>query len=291
MASSPRDQQRRLAATYLALAVGESVVIMDRGPTPSRSSISLSIGRANPAGTGPSIGADHTVSSVALSLSGTPVVGEVWSLPLTVGGVTTTVSYTVALVDADGNPLTPALRAPTLAEVAASLAAAIRASGPAVFSASTEGNTLIVVDESGAAFPGGLRGAGRRRRSGSEPGGPGGAGASLPVVLQGAASSARSGCRPDLAAAGHFGELHGEGGRQPQSPSRASRWRSRPRPTRWRPVRRQRVRRDAAAHERVGAASASVSVLPAGALATTRQDAATTTFHLAAAGDGRTAGS
>ncbi|MFA5123855.1 hypothetical protein, partial [Zavarzinia sp.] len=59
--------------TYLALAVGDSVVIMDRAPTPTRPAISLSIALAAGAGTGSSMDADRTVSSVALSLSGTPV--------------------------------------------------------------------------------------------------------------------------------------------------------------------------------------------------------------------------
>ena len=171
---------------YLAIAVGDTLVVMDRGSAPTRPTIALSIALAGAAGTGSSVTVDDAVSSVALSLAGTPVLGEVWSVPLTVGSVTTTVSTTVVLVDADGEVSTPELRLQTVAEIAASLATAITTSGPANFSATAEGNTLVIVDRSGAAFPAGLAVQVGNPGPATVPAGPVAAGTSLPVTLQGA---------------------------------------------------------------------------------------------------------
>ena len=72
-------------STYLAFAVGNTVVVIDRGGVPAVPTVALTIALAGAAGTGSSITANRDATSLALALGGTPVVGERWLVNL--GGV------------------------------------------------------------------------------------------------------------------------------------------------------------------------------------------------------------
>src|SRR6185369_4749547 len=66
---------------YLAIAIDDTVVLTDRAATPVRPTIALSVG-LNAGGMGGAIGANDQTSSVSLSLAGTPVLGETWTVTL-----------------------------------------------------------------------------------------------------------------------------------------------------------------------------------------------------------------
>jgi hypothetical protein len=256
-------------AGYLAIAVGDSVVIMDRAAPVARPTISLSISLASAAGTGSSIGVNGALNSVALSLAGTPVGGEVWTIALN-GTTSVAVTYGESV-----NGVT----VDTLPEFAAALA--FKTNALATFSATAVGNTLIVVDRSGAALPSDLA---------VEVGQPGpatlpasaAAGASMSVALQGGVIfgekwvleltsgtaltsvnyTAKAGDTLDDVAAGL--KLALEASTDPVADHFA-------------------VTRTGATLQLVNAAAASaaVTVLPAAAITSTREDAATTSFELA----------
>jgi len=64
----------------LAIAVGDTVIILDRGVTPARPTIALSIALDGGAGTGSAIGVNGASTSVSLSLAGTPVKVDEWEI-------------------------------------------------------------------------------------------------------------------------------------------------------------------------------------------------------------------
>jgi phage tail sheath gpL-like len=151
---------------------------MHRSATPVRPTISLSIG-LQAGGTGSAIGVNERTSSVALSLSGTPVIGETWSVTL---GSTT---YSV-LAGASINLGSGVVVVDTLAELAQALAQAIAVSSTSTFSATAVGNVLVIVDNAGGAFPAGFGVQVRAAGQASAPAGMVAAGGSLTVTLSGA---------------------------------------------------------------------------------------------------------
>jgi phage tail sheath gpL-like len=144
-----------LAPSYLAIAAGSTVIVVDRAAPLARPAISLSIalkpspGTGVSAGTGSSMVVDsHTAASVSVAFSGTPVLGESWGV--TVGAF----SYAVTI----GTPVSPgsANLVDTLDEIAAALATAINASAPPALLATSEGGTLLIVDRDHSAGASGL---------------------------------------------------------------------------------------------------------------------------------------
>jgi hypothetical protein len=109
---------------YVAIAVGDSVVVVDRAATPARPTVRLSIGLAG-GGTGSAITVDdRAAASFALGLGGTPIAGEIWFVEI--NGVQH--EYTV--------------RTP-LADVVLGLRDALNAL-PGAYSATLSGSTLTV---------------------------------------------------------------------------------------------------------------------------------------------------
>ena len=115
---------------YLAVAIGDTVVVVDRAANPGRATFVLSIALAGGAGTGSSI---TPASTVALALAGTPLVGERWYL--TLGGTDYGVNVAAGM---------------SLADVTAGLAAVLTTGTRA---AAAEGTTLLIADRTGVAFP------------------------------------------------------------------------------------------------------------------------------------------
>ncbi|MBK8118779.1 MAG: hypothetical protein IPK39_05815 [Sulfuritalea sp.] len=111
---------------FAASSAGRTLIIIDNSGAAFPAGFAVQV--AAP-GAGVSTNSSVSALSANVALSGPVIEGEKWVLNLAFGpnpaGVTalTSVSYTVALVDADGNPATTGLRLPTLAEIAASLTA------------------------------------------------------------------------------------------------------------------------------------------------------------------------
>ncbi|MBL8480151.1 MAG: hypothetical protein JNK59_12670, partial [Sterolibacteriaceae bacterium] len=90
-------------------------------------------------------------------LSGGVTEGDTWTVRLVTGvDAVANFSHVVALVDADGDPATPGLRLPTLAEIAAALAGKINSGASGGFLAIAEGSTLVVINQVGTSFTTGL---------------------------------------------------------------------------------------------------------------------------------------
>ncbi|MFA5123571.1 beta strand repeat-containing protein, partial [Zavarzinia sp.] len=112
-------------SSHIAIAVGDTVVVVDRAAPLTRPTITLSIALALAAGTGSTITVDATTpESVALTLSGTPVAGERWYVAIGANEY----GYTV--------------REP-LADIALGLRNALNALSGA-YSVSVTGNTLTI---------------------------------------------------------------------------------------------------------------------------------------------------
>jgi hypothetical protein len=133
---------------FAAIADDRTLIIVDRLRTASAPVYQIG-GAANArfAATGSTLHA----ATAAVTLSGTPVAGETYTVLLRIGVAATQYGYVVQLVDADNNPATP-MTAESLSAVTAGLAAAINVNAPDDFIALTDGARLFVVHRAGTGF-------------------------------------------------------------------------------------------------------------------------------------------
>jgi len=115
---------------YTAMSDGATLVIVNRGGHPFTMADVYVIDTS-------------TANATTVTLTGTPIVGETWSIRLEFDGIARTISHTVA-IDATGID--------TLAEIAEGLAAGINVSAGNEFSSTTDGSKLIIVKRTDGDF-------------------------------------------------------------------------------------------------------------------------------------------